>query len=755
MEKVLQRTAVVIVHGIGEQRPLDTLLDFAGGGARKSGPGENGARESEPGEIGLLSSKNDPKSVVNPDSMSESTYLRRVTVDAAGLVAGTGPAWTPAGSSPQPMKRIVDFYEYYWAYRFRDTTWRHVTQWLSELLRTDRKKISPYEVDGERRTSPLRGVEGKVRVLLWSLVAIFGLLTVVDLTVLLRPGLRAHFASTPAMAHVDVPGGLAVPAGLVAVALILLPLLVMAMNLLGLVHIARIVLGLVVSSAFVAAAATMDWDAFVDDWRWLIALASAAVAVVAGILCRRLSKASRDQTRWVGHVSVVLALFSVSLLVGALISLVAALWETFAPTSALLTAAVPLILSVATVVASGAALRGVGDAARYLSNSPDNVEEREKIRAGLVTLLDRLHQQKDPYTGLHSYDRVVVVGHSLGSVIAYDALRAYWTTATRDIALPWRTGIDPPAAIASEARLKVIDGVEEIVAQTPPENPEQWIPTKRRLQALLRCPSDDPAVVDGPRWIVSDLVTVGSPLAHAEMLLAEGKKDLDSRKKRRIFPTDPPPPRDEDGPQCRFIVNSFVPPVGRGSRMLSTAPFAAVAWTNIYFSHDLVGGPLKNVLGSGIEDVRLKESPPLLLNFLFRYPHSSYWPRGRKDRSKTPESRDALRAIVLNPLPVLLVAGTTPQVSAFAHWLYRRDAANMVSGSPDTAVVELRILSQNDEDGVQCPAKWVWPGPSPYVDLATAGEISERAHSFGLAVCFSAKPEDAAAEDLETVGVNA
>ncbi|WP_193044155.1 hypothetical protein [Mycolicibacterium baixiangningiae] len=737
---MLQRSAVVIVHGIGEQRPLDTLLDFAGSGD---------------GKAGLLSQKGDPTPVVNPDTMSEMTYLRRVTVNAEKLVGGTGRASTPpAGSSPQPMNRIVDFYEYYWAYRFRDTTWRHVTQWLSELLGTNRQNISPYWENGHECTSPLRGIEGKIRRLVWVLVAVLGLLTIADLIVLFRPGLRASVASSPLLAQSDHVS-LIVAAGLVAIALILLPSLGIAINFLGLVHIAWTVLALVVASAFVAAAATMNWAAFVQEWRWLIALISAAVAVFAGILCRRFSRASRDQTRWVGHVSVVLAISSISVLLGAVISLVAALWETFAPTSALLTAAVPLILSIATVVASGAALRGVGDAARYLSNSPDNVEDREKIRAGLVTLLDRLHQQRDPYTGLHSYDRVVVVGHSLGSVIAYDALRTYWTTATRAIPLPLRTGTGPQAATASEARLKVIDDVETIVAQNPPEHPEQWIPSKRKLQALLRYPSDDPAVANGPRWIVSDLVTVGSPLAHAEMLLAEGKGDLIARKRARLYPSDPPPPRDGDELECRFIVNSFVPPLGRSSRMLSTAPFAAVVWTNIYFSHDMVGGPLKNVLGSGIHDVPLEESPPLLLNFLFRYPHSSYWPRGRKDRSKTLDSRNALRAVLLNPSPVLLITGSTQQIGSFVHWLYRHAATDAMRDSYGGAGVELRILSQNQEDGVRCPAKWVWPGPVPIVDPATAPTISEKAGTLGLGVYYSVYDGRDQPADFETAEVNA
>src|SRR5262249_1376115 len=69
----------------------------------------------------------------------------------------------------------------------------------------------------------------------------------------------------------------------------------------------------------------------------------------------------------------------------------------------------------------------VGDAARYCGRSPDNPIERQQIRAEGIKLLDRLHTQLDSKKNLE-YERIVLVGHSLGSVIAYDLLTNYWTS---------------------------------------------------------------------------------------------------------------------------------------------------------------------------------------------------------------------------------------------------------------------------------------------------------------------------------------
>src|SRR5690606_29229619 len=61
-------------------------------------------------------------------------------------------------------------------------------------------------------------------------------------------------------------------------------------------------------------------------------------------------------------------------------------------------------------------------AERYLTPDPGNIAARTAIRTEGLTLLRRLHE-----VGI--YDRVAVVGHSLGSVIGYDVLRLFWDQA--------------------------------------------------------------------------------------------------------------------------------------------------------------------------------------------------------------------------------------------------------------------------------------------------------------------------------------
>ena len=78
----------------------------------------------------------------------------------------------------------------------------------------------------------------------------------------------------------------------------------------------------------------------------------------------------------------------------------------------------PLLLAAMGLGLRYSALAYLGDAARYLSN-PQNVMVREQIRADGVDLLRALHNQGD-------YERIIVVGHSLGSVIAYDIVGYLW-----------------------------------------------------------------------------------------------------------------------------------------------------------------------------------------------------------------------------------------------------------------------------------------------------------------------------------------
>ncbi|HQZ12220.1 MAG TPA: nitrilase-related carbon-nitrogen hydrolase, partial [Devosia sp.] len=83
----------------------------------------------------------------------------------------------------------------------------------------------------------------------------------------------------------------------------------------------------------------------------------------------------------------------------------------------------PIVSAVVTAVyffASYPLLGTLGDPARYLDTRPDNVQARNEIQKAGVRLLERLHEARRGYT------RIIVVGHSLGSMIGYDVLQRAW-----------------------------------------------------------------------------------------------------------------------------------------------------------------------------------------------------------------------------------------------------------------------------------------------------------------------------------------
>jgi len=77
----------------------------------------------------------------------------------------------------------------------------------------------------------------------------------------------------------------------------------------------------------------------------------------------------------------------------------------------------------------------VGDAVRYLTPDPPNIKARRDIRTAGLTLLRGLHEDE-----LRRYERIMLVGHSLGSVIAYDLITWFWQERHHRRDLPCRTG---------------------------------------------------------------------------------------------------------------------------------------------------------------------------------------------------------------------------------------------------------------------------------------------------------------------------
>ncbi len=273
-----------------------------------------------------------------------------------------------------------------------------------------------------------------------------------------------------------------------------------------------------------------------------------------------------------------------------------------------------LVGPVALSVPHGFLLYYLGDAARYLSPSPQNVATRRAIREAGVDLLRRLHRD--------GYDRIVMVGHSLGSVIAYDILRYYWAEAHARFNDPIRMSQD--RLVALERLLYNSDDAEQIP-----------VPRYRAYQRAVW----SEMYVQGHSWRVTDLITLGSPLAHAPMLLARDQVDLLQKVRDRELPTDPPQPDEQAG--LSYVLD---PPIRNAKGELVSprvphhaAPFCCVRWTNLFYPAyrglfgDLVGGPLTPCFGEGILDV------PLMAGGWWRYTllaHTRYWRRRRSAVSR-------------------------------------------------------------------------------------------------------------------------
>ena len=110
----------------------------------------------------------------------------------------------------------------------------------------------------------------------------------------------------------------------------------------------------------------------------------------------------------------------------------------------------------------------------------------------------------------------------------------------------------------------------------------------------------------GNPWLITDLLTFGSPMTHAHSLLASDRNSL--RRKQYAFELCRCPPEREP-----FDVNKWNGDTWyswentKGHRVLyHAAPFALVKWTNFWFATDLFGGRLAPNFGYGITDYKLE-----------------------------------------------------------------------------------------------------------------------------------------------------
>lgn len=631
---VLPRTAVVIVHGIGEQTPLATLRNFVGFGPNNP----RGILEQD----GEGEGSEDRRHVyVAPDALTGTTWARRISFDHTHRLrelAHDVPDLPPSVR----YSRVTHFYEYYWAYRFRDTAWRHLTSIVRRLLMTPRADLLPGSLKGSDHRA-------------LKLIA----------------------------------------AGVV----------------------------MTISAALAAWAAYLGYQ---GHHYWIVPEAGAVLLLATAGLAAIQGAGLLSSLRFLAAGSLLVALSAVvstALLASSSTGASSTWWS--APLATLMSLVLPTL--------SGRALLSLGDAARYLSNHPDNIQEREKVRAGLVRLLRDLEAARDPVNHRHLYDRVVLVGHSLGSVIAYDALLELWSEVNQQIPFPDRGA---PAQEPMESAIRALEEWEEADGRAT------WEARQRRLQQVLKADvrwRDGKLYRSARRWIVSDLVTVGSPLAHGEVLLAEGADQLATAQQLRLLASNPPVPQTlEASASHPFRYRAW-----RGrtycTKLHHRAVFAATTWTNIWFSNDLVGGPLQQRFGPGIRDVALETGSATIWSAIGRFTHTSYWGSSKAaDNEPIRQSRRMLRDLAVRQAPVLLVSGSIARLKRFrpsVSHLSAGDGTDPSDTSPGFQLRALRVAASTS--GARPKRDWTWLGVDQELPSVLLPEVLAAAREAGLVCSWS------------------
>lgn len=292
-----------------------------------------------------------------------------------------------------------------------------------------------------------------------------------------------------------------------------------------------------------------------------------------------------------------------------------------------------------------------GDVARYCSAAPRNIKVRQEARQRGLKLLNEL-------AASGAYNRIVVVGHSLGSILAHDLVLLAWSDAVRAIRAPSNSALLDAMRACEKTSDKLLDAAgyktEELVFLRDDRGrccnytrrPDQAaIPNalkdfRRSQRVLFRALAATPAFVPGQSrtrsaWLISDLVTLGSPLTHAEFLIASSLCELRTAVTMREALRCPPVLELGSDERLTF---AFENPKASGHwQPHHAAAMAPVRWTNIhdasgpllFWLGDLISGPLSRDFGPGVVDIKVRITRPsgalswLMLSRLFT--HTLYW----------------------------------------------------------------------------------------------------------------------------------
>jgi hypothetical protein len=555
-----KRTAVLVAHGMGSQRPLDTARGVVDAVWLQGDQTAHGSR----------------RMWTHPERSGIDIDLPVITTN---FVAGAD-------------HRRIDFHELYWAHLMSETRAVAVLLWLWELARKG-PRLKP-----------------EIGALYWG-VLIFLTLLVLSISLLIIQFL-IHFLQWIA----DMAGD---EHSLIFVFLLGVALASGAMFIFAMLKGAFRLTG---STAVVVCAATVgfvlvrNFESIAEPLTVLL-----LPVLVAGVII------AFTMGRWgIAGLGVVLGLSAIGLAIGLILFPESWSlqdfpydWIPWSTRSLWSCEAAWFIIAVYLVLYAAFLQPYLGDAARYFRDSPANVAVRREIRMQAVDTLEALHLSGD-------YDRIVVVAHSLGTVIAYDMLRAYYSRINRSLPDQKLLGpdfdaVDRGTLSKPEAREKgrsVIRQIERVV---------------QAAQEHINAGRPEPGDEELKAWLVTDFVTLGSPLTHSHYLMCRGRTeselraDFSRRTREREFPTSPP-----------LLLNgdrrlTFVDPNNGVRYFHHGGQFALTRWTNLYFPAsqllwgDAIGGPVGRIFGdsergSNITDLRVYTDETERDHF---FAHVLYW----------------------------------------------------------------------------------------------------------------------------------
>lgn len=267
-----------------------------------------------------------------------------------------------------------------------------------------------------------------------------------------------------------------------------------------------------------------------------------------------------------------------------------------------------IIWSLVSASVMGAIQSSVGDVIKYTIPSPKNIAVREKIRKNGIELLRKLHEARNKDGVSPKYGKIILMGHSLGSIVAYDILSSLFAEFHDDYK-------NVPVTVNQ-------DKLEALRASY--ENPDHKEGKYQQKQAALF----NEYLELGNQWRVHHFITMGSPLTHASMILNKTPEDFERKKNQREFPVSPPQLDHEDDhfafeQPFKSISGTDV----KFKKLHHAAHFAVTQWTNLYFENDWIGGEMAPEFGKGILDIPVSAKSKWL-RLIPMSTHTKYWDTG-------------------------------------------------------------------------------------------------------------------------------